>query len=37
MDAVAERAGSSKAIYRWGPSKEVLALDALHSEWDIAP
>ena len=34
MDAVAERAGASKAtIYRWWPSKEVLALDALFSEW----
>ena len=30
MDAVAQRAGSSKAtIYRWWPSKELLALDAL--------
>jgi AcrR family transcriptional regulator len=35
MDAVAERAGASKAtIYRWWPSKELLALDALFSEWD---
>jgi AcrR family transcriptional regulator len=33
MDAVAERAGVSKAtIYRWWPSKEMLALDAL-VEW----
>jgi AcrR family transcriptional regulator len=33
MDAVAERAGVSKAtIYRWWPSKEMLALDAL-LEW----
>ena len=30
MDAVADRAGVSKAtIYRWWPSKEMLALDAL--------
>jgi AcrR family transcriptional regulator len=34
MDAVAERAGVSKAtIYRWWPTKEMLALDALHQEW----
>jgi AcrR family transcriptional regulator len=37
MDAVAERAGASKAtIYRWWPSKELLALDALFSEWTLA-
>jgi AcrR family transcriptional regulator len=36
MDAVAERAGVSKAtIYRWWPSKERLALDAL-LEWSAA-
>jgi AcrR family transcriptional regulator len=35
MDTVAERAGASKAtIYRWWPSKELLALDALFSEWE---
>jgi AcrR family transcriptional regulator len=35
MDAVAERAGASKAtIYRWWPSKELLALDAVFSEWE---
>jgi AcrR family transcriptional regulator len=34
MDAVAERAGVSKAtIYRWWPTKESLALDMLYSEW----
>jgi len=33
MDTVAERAGVSKAtIYRWWPSKELLALDALYQE-----
>jgi AcrR family transcriptional regulator len=34
MDAVADRAGASKAtIYRWWASKELLVLDALLSEW----
>ncbi len=34
MDDVARRAGVSKAtIYRWWPTKERLALDALASEW----
>src|SRR5881227_1972420 len=37
MDAVADRAGVSKAtIYRWWPTKETLALDALHHEWAAA-
>jgi rhodanese-related sulfurtransferase len=37
MDAVADRAGVSKAtIYRWWPSKETLALDALYHEWAAA-
>lgn len=37
MDAVAERAGVSKAtIYRWWPTKEALALDALFAEWAAA-
>jgi AcrR family transcriptional regulator len=37
MDEVAERAGVSKAtIYRWWPTKETLALEALHHEWDTA-
>jgi AcrR family transcriptional regulator len=34
MDAVAERAGVSKAtIYRWWPTKETLALEALYRSW----
>jgi AcrR family transcriptional regulator len=34
MDAVAELAGVSKAtIYRWWPTKEMLALDALCEQW----
>jgi AcrR family transcriptional regulator len=34
MDDVAEQAGVSKAtIYRWWASKELLALDALATEW----
>ena len=34
MDAVAERAGVSKAtIYRWWPKKEILALDMLFTQW----
>jgi AcrR family transcriptional regulator len=39
MDAVAEQAGVSKAtIYRWWPTKETLALDALFTEWAaVAP
>jgi AcrR family transcriptional regulator len=38
MDEVAERAGVSKAtIYRWWPTKETLALDALFREWETAP
>jgi AcrR family transcriptional regulator len=37
MDAVAERAGVSKAtIYRWWPTKETLALDALYVQWAAA-
>jgi AcrR family transcriptional regulator len=38
MDDVARRAGVSKAtIYRWWPSKEQLALDALATEWASTP
>ena len=37
MDTVAERAGVSKAtIYRWWPTKQTLALDALYTEWAAA-
>jgi AcrR family transcriptional regulator len=37
MDAVAERAGVSKAtIYRRWPTKETLALDELYHEWAVA-
>lgn len=36
MEAVAERAEVSKAtIYRWWPSKEVLALDAIYTNWAV--
>jgi AcrR family transcriptional regulator len=38
MDAIAARAGVSKAtIYRWWPTKESLALDALYHEWAGVP
>jgi AcrR family transcriptional regulator len=37
MDELAEVAGVSKAtIYRWWPSKQVLALDVLLNEWPTA-
>src|SRR5450631_3201229 len=37
MDDLAKRAGVSKAtIYRWWASKELLALDALATEWETA-
>jgi AcrR family transcriptional regulator len=36
MDDVAKRAGVSKAtIYRWWASKELLAMDALATEWAL--
>jgi AcrR family transcriptional regulator len=36
MDAIAEKAGVSKAtIYRWWPTKETLALEALFDEWSV--
>jgi AcrR family transcriptional regulator len=38
MDAVATRAEVSKAtIYRWWPTKQTLALDALYHEWAAVP
>jgi len=38
MDEVAAHAGVSKAtIYRWWPTKESLALEALLDEWDTSP
>jgi AcrR family transcriptional regulator len=37
MDTVAQQAGVSKAtIYRWWPTKETLALDALYTGWAAA-
>lgn len=38
MDTVAARAGVSKAtIYRWWPTKEMLAMDALYHDWSGVP
>jgi AcrR family transcriptional regulator len=39
MDELAELAGVSKAtVYRWWPSKHLLALDVLFADWDaVAP
>jgi AcrR family transcriptional regulator len=38
MDTLAAQAGVSKAtIYRWWPTKETLALDALYHEWAAVP
>jgi AcrR family transcriptional regulator len=35
LDAVADRAGAGKAtIYRWWPSKQVLAIDSLFDAWE---
>lgn len=37
IEGVADSAGVSKAtIYRWWPSKGVLALDAIHEQWVTA-